>query len=158
MSLNTARVKIRTVIGIVCSLARMAFGIQWIMQGWFKLTAHFNISGLFPSIASSKDSPHWYKSFIETTAAPYPQLYNILIPWGELLVGIGLVLGLLTLPALLAGFFMDINYVLSDMVYIYPTQLAIGMLLILFRKDTLYWSLDRAASFLQSRKATSPNV
>ncbi|WP_274652757.1 DoxX family membrane protein [Paenibacillus humicola] len=144
---------VKTVFSIVCSIARIAFGIQWIMQGWFKITAHFNIIGLFPSIASNTDSPHWYKSFIEVAAAPYPQLFNVLIPWGELLVGIGLVLGLLTLPALLAGFFMDINYVLSDMIYIYPTQLVIGMLLLLFRKEALYFSLDRALKHLRLRKS-----
>lgn len=133
----------RTIFSICVSLARIGAGIQWIREGSFKLMAGFQIGGLFPAIASNTDSPHWYKIFIAHAAAPYPGLFNIMIPWGELLVGLGLTLGLLTLPALIGGLFMDLNYILADMVYIYPVQIACGILLILLRKEAEAVSLDR---------------
>ncbi|MBC1500657.1 DoxX family protein [Listeria weihenstephanensis] len=126
---------------VLFSIIRICLGFSWFHEGWFKIQAKFDISGLVPSVLANTDSPDWYKTFMETVVAPNTGLFNILIPWGELLVGLGLITGILTLPALVFGIFMGINYWLADMIYIYPLQLAVGIVLVLTIHQANYFSL-----------------
>ncbi|MBC1482851.1 DoxX family protein [Listeria immobilis] len=137
---------------ILFSIIRVGLGISWLYQGWFKIQAHFDISGLVPSVIGNTDSPDWYKAFMENIVGPNTALFNILIPWGELLVGLGLIVGALTLPALIAGIFMGINYWLADMIYIYPIQLAIGIVLLLCLKQANYFSLTNLFIFFRTKQ------
>ncbi|MBC1538023.1 DoxX family protein [Listeria seeligeri] len=139
---------------LLFSIIRVGLGISWFQEGWFKIQAHFDISGLVPSVIGNTDSPEWYKVFMENVVAPNTALFNILIPWGELLVGLGLIVGILTLPALIAGIFMGINYWLADMIYIYPLQLAVGFLLILCIKPARYFSLTNLYLVLRARQTS----
>jgi thiosulfate dehydrogenase [quinone] large subunit len=54
-----------------------------------------------------------YRGFLEGTVLPHLDLFALLITWGELLVGVALVLGLLTRLASLAGIVMTTNYLLA---------------------------------------------
>ncbi|EUJ58864.1 DoxX family protein [Listeria fleischmannii] len=127
---------------ILFPIIRIALGVSWFYQGWFKLQANFDISGLVPSVLMNTDSPDWYKAFMEHVVGPYTGIFNILIPWGELLVGLGLITGILVYPALISGIFMGLNYWLADMIYIYPVQLATAILLMLAINQTKHLSVE----------------
>lgn len=127
---------------ILFPIIRIALAVSWFYQGWFKLQANFDISGLVPSVLMNTDSPDWYKAFMEHVVGPYTGIFNILIPWGELLVGLGLITGILVYPALISGIFMGINYWLADMIYIYPVQLATAILLMLAINQTKHLSVE----------------
>lgn len=144
---------------VLFSLIRIGLGFSWFHEGWFKIQAQFDISGLVPSVLANTDSPDWYKTFMETVVAPNTGLFNILIPWGELFVGLGLITGILTLPALVAGIFMGINYWLADMIYIYPLQLATGIVLVLAIKQATYFSSTTTYLFwrVKRQRATRYN-
>ena len=55
----------------------------------------------------------WYREFLEGTVVPHAQLFAALQAIGEVVVGIGLVLGLLTGLAALIGLVLTVNYGLA---------------------------------------------
>ncbi len=143
---------------ILFPIIRILLGISWFHQGWFKLQANFDISGLVPSVLMNTDSPDWYKAFMEHIVGPNTGLFNILIPWGELLVGLGLITGILTWAALISGIFMGINYWLADMIYIYPTQLAVAVLLILAINQTNHFSISNLYDYYRHKKSEENQI
>ena len=52
----------------------------------------------------------WYKSFLVDTVVPNRELVGTLVMYGEILVGLCLVLGLLTRFSSIVGLFMLLNY------------------------------------------------
>ncbi|MBI2211233.1 MAG: DoxX family membrane protein [Deltaproteobacteria bacterium] len=52
----------------------------------------------------------WYKSFLVDVVAPNRELFGTLVMYGEILVGLCLVLGLLTRFSSAVGLFMLLNY------------------------------------------------
>ncbi len=56
----------------------------------------------------------WYKDFLETTVLSHSALFAQLTAWGEVLVGIGLTLGLCTGLASLLGLWLVMNYGLAS--------------------------------------------
>ncbi|MBC1371956.1 DoxX family protein [Listeria booriae] len=142
-------------LNILFSLLRIGLGVSWFHEGLFKLQAKFDISCLVPSVVNNVDSPIWYKTFMEHVVGSNVAVFNVLIPWGELLIGLGLITGILTVPALIAGIFMGINYWLADMIYIYPLQLAVGFVLVLMHKQASYFGIYNGLVALKRRRNRS---
>jgi thiosulfate dehydrogenase [quinone] large subunit len=74
---------------------------------------------------------------------PQPPFWSYLVSWGELLVGLALILGIFTGIAAFFGSFMNMNYLLGGMVSTNPILLAIAVLLVLAWKTAGWWGLDR---------------
>ena len=55
----------------------------------------------------------WYKHFLQTTVLPRSTLFAELQAYGEVVVGLGLVLGLFTGLAALVGLVLSVNYGLA---------------------------------------------
>lgn len=55
----------------------------------------------------------WYREFLEHTVLPHSGLFAALQAYGEVAVGLGLVLGVLTGLAALVGLFLAVNYGLA---------------------------------------------
>lgn len=55
----------------------------------------------------------WYRSFLTGVVVPNRELFGYLVVWGEVLVGICLVVGLLTRFASVSGLFLMVNYLLG---------------------------------------------
>src|SRR5574342_88358 len=103
---------------VVWTVLRVWLGLQWIEAGYHKLTGGFDAGGFLKGALANATGDHpavqaWYADFLQQFAIPNVQIFNVLIPWGELLVGLGLVVGLATLPALIAGAFMNLNFMLA---------------------------------------------
>ncbi len=56
----------------------------------------------------------WYKDFLEQTVLPNAALFATLQVWGEVAVGIGLVLGLVTRLTALVGLYLALNFGLAS--------------------------------------------
>jgi len=125
---------------LIVMIGRMALGAEWIHQAWLKYQpgSGFSLDGLGPSVASTAGIPDWYKAFFESFVVPNTHLFNVVIPLGELLIGLGLFFGVLSLPALIASFFMLSNYWLSDMVYIYPLMMLGAIAILFFNRSDKY--------------------
>ncbi|MGE8205970.1 DoxX family membrane protein [Heyndrickxia sp. NPDC080065] len=140
------------------SLIRIGLGVSWLQQGVFKLQAHFTMSGLSEAVANNNVTPDWFKFFMVHFVERNMSLFNLLIPWGETLVGLGLILGILTLPAILCAIFMNLNYWLSNMIYIYPVQLSIAVILLLGNKYTSYFSVTRLYFYLVNKNKVHNSI
>ena len=127
---------------------RIWLGVQWLQAGWGKVTGGFDAGGyLNGAIAKAGgEAPivqAWYGAFLETFALPNAKLFSFLVAYGELFVGIGLILGALTIPALIAGGFMNLNFLWAGTVSTNPTFLLIAVVLLFAWKGATYFGADR---------------
>jgi thiosulfate dehydrogenase (quinone) large subunit len=84
-------------------------------------------------------TPHSWSTF------PNAGLFSFLVTWGEILVGIGLILGAATIPALLAGAFMNLNFMLAGTTSTNPVLYTIAVILLFAGTGTYYYGVDRFA-------------
>lgn len=136
-------------MAILWTVLRVWLGVQWLKAGLPKIGT-FDAEGFLHGAIAKAEGAHpavqgWYAGFLENVALPNVGLINILIPWGEVLVGIALILGLATLPALLAGAFMNLNFLLAGTVSTNPVLYTIAILLIAAGTAATFYGLDRFA-------------
>lgn len=89
------------------------------------------------------DVQPWYAWFLQHIVIPNAAFFAYLITFGELLVGIGLILGLLTGIAAFFGVMMNANYLLAGTVSSNPILLILGALLMMAWRVAGYYGLDR---------------
>lgn len=100
--------------------------IQWLKAGIQKVTYGFDAIGFLLSSKTKAGGDHpavqgWYAAFLEEFAhTKNIQLFNLLIPRGEVLMGIGLIIGAANIPALLACTMMNLNFMLAGTVRTNP--------------------------------------
>lgn len=90
----------------------------------------------------------WYKDFLETTVLPNAGLFATLQAYGEVAVGIGLVLGAFTGLTALVGLFLALNYGLATQWMSFGQQgfhllLITSMVLFLATRAGRVWGVDR---------------
>ena len=85
----------------------------------------------------------WYANFLSTFVIPNAGLWAYLITFGELLVGLGLIVGALTGIAAVFGVTMNLNYLLAGTVSTNPILGFIGIFLILAWRVAGYYGVDR---------------
>jgi thiosulfate dehydrogenase (quinone) large subunit len=141
-----------TKIALVWTILRIWLGIQWIEAGYYKIKSGFDASGFLQAAIENARGDHptvqgWYASFLEGFALPNIEFFNILITWGEFLVGLGLILGLATIPALMAGAFMNLNFIMAGVGLnsIDSRLFVIAMILLFIGKARYLYGLDRFA-------------
>jgi uncharacterized membrane protein YphA (DoxX/SURF4 family) len=110
------------------ALLRVVVGAWFIKAVWTKLTVGF-LGGVlpYPMVSPRFLAFHpkrvaefaagnpiiWYKDYLEHSVLPHAALYATLQTWGEVAVGIGVTLGLLTRLSAVVGLFLAINFGLA---------------------------------------------
>jgi thiosulfate dehydrogenase (quinone) large subunit len=110
------------------AVLRIVVGAWFLKAVWTKLTLGF-AAGVIPYPAVSPrflafqpkrvaefaagNPVGWYKDFLEQTVLPHASLFATLQTYGEVAVGIGLVLGLLTGVSAIVGLFLALNFGLA---------------------------------------------
>ena len=135
-------------VSVVWTVLRIWLGVQWLEAGWHKVTDGFDAGGFLQGALAKATGEHpavqgWYAEFLEGFAIPNVELFNALIPWGELLVGIGLIAGFMTIPALLTGAFMNLNFLLAGTVSTNPILYTAAVILLFAGQGAYYWGADR---------------
>lgn len=137
-------------------LLRLYVGYQWITAGWEKVTnaawvgpqagsamkgflagAIQNASGSHPAVSA------WYAYFVNNFAILHPIFFSYIVTFGELAVGLGLILGAFTGIAAFFGAFMNFNYLFTGAVSINPLLLLIQLFLVLAWRNAGWLGLDR---------------
>jgi thiosulfate dehydrogenase [quinone] large subunit len=159
-----------TRVAWVWALVRLYVGYEWFTAGWEKLTGtditltNFGKSTGSAWVFSSHDGAamlgfaqgavakatgahpgvqDWYASFLKTFVIPHPAFWAYLITFGELAVGLGLIVGCLTGIAAFFGLVMNFNYLLAGTVSTNPILGFLALLLILAWRIAGYYGLDR---------------
>lgn len=104
--------------GLWLSVLRMFLGIMWLKSGIEKaasgwLSIDSSSSASIINTLTSDNSVSWYKTFVESTVVPNLSLFLSMITITEILLGIALFFGGLTVLAALGSIIMDINFFLA---------------------------------------------
>jgi thiosulfate dehydrogenase [quinone] large subunit len=105
-------------VSIFLVIVRLYLGYEWIHAGYTKLTEGFDATGFLEGAIANSTGPHpavqtWWASFLDGFAIPNVGLFNFLVPWGELLVGIALIIGCFTTFAALMAIIMNFAFMFS---------------------------------------------
>lgn len=137
-------------------ILRLYVGWAWLQAGWGKLNnpawtgdkagaalTGFVNGALTKTAGEHPDVQGWYAWFLENAVLPNAAFWGYLVAWGETLVGIALILGILTGIAAFFGSFMNVNFLLTGAVSTNPILFVIATWLVLAWKTAGWWGLDR---------------
>lgn len=124
-------------VAAAITLLRIYVGWQWMYHGWEKLTDGFDAGGFLKNAVANPVADRAtqevlfpnYTYFIEHFALPNVKLINFLIPLGEFLIGVGLILGGLTLTAAFFGMLLNFLFLFAGTVSTNPWLLALGVVI-----------------------------
>jgi thiosulfate dehydrogenase (quinone) large subunit len=95
-------------------LLRIYLGVVFLTAALPKINRDFTPSlvGFLEEVALSKGHP-FYQEFVRDVVLPHPSLFASLVTWGELTVGVLLVLGLLTRLSAVVALLLSANYMFA---------------------------------------------
>ena len=141
---------------ILWTILRIWLGYEWISAGiekisnpaWVGSKAGVAITGFLKGALAKATGDHplvqgWYANFIQSVALPNAKVFSYLVAYGEVLVGISLILGALTIVGLLAGAFMNLNYMLAGTTSTNPNLYTVAILLMAAGANAYLFGLDR---------------
>jgi thiosulfate dehydrogenase (quinone) large subunit len=134
----------------------MYVGAEWFLAGWEndKVTSPVwgtsgkALTGFAAGALAKTSGPNpavqgWYAWFLQHVVLPNAGFFSFLVTWGELAVGVGLLLGILTGIAAGFGVLMNLNYLLAGTVSINPVLGMFGLFLVLSWRVCGWIGLDR---------------
>jgi uncharacterized membrane protein YphA (DoxX/SURF4 family) len=95
-------------------LLRIYLGVIFLLAVWPKLQEDFtpHLIGFLEKVALARGHP-FYQEFVQRVVLPNASLFATLVTWGELLVGLTLVLGLLTRLSAAVALLLLVNYMFA---------------------------------------------
>lgn len=141
---------------VLWTALRIWLGYEWISAGIGKVTdptwvgskSGVAITGFLKGALAKATGAHpsvqgWYASFVNSVALPNAKVFSYLVAYGELLVGISLILGALTVVGLVAGAFMNLNYMLAGTTSTNPNMYTVAIILLVVGANSYAIGLDR---------------
>lgn len=145
-----------TRLSVVWLLIRLYVGWEWLFAGWEKVISPawvgpqagsalrgFLMGALKKTAGEHPDVSSWYAQFLQTAVLPNASFFSHLVAYGEVLVGVALILGLFTGIAAFFGAFMNMNYLFAGTVSVNPLLFLLELFLILAWRVAGYIGLDR---------------
>lgn len=145
-------------------IARLYLGYEFLMAGWGKMAnaawfgtgAGAALNGFVQGAVAKTTGLHpdvyqWYASFLQSSVLPHVMIWSNVVVVGEILIGLGLIVGLCTRYAAFFAFFMAFNFLLAGTVSVNPTLALVAILIMLAHRVAGYWGLDRFAQKYWSR-------
>lgn len=77
------------------------------------------LKGLVLVIVNNIDLLEWYKWFFVNIVVYMMLLFDIVVLFGEIVIGLGLIFGVFVYVVSFFGVFVMINYILVDMIFMY---------------------------------------
>lgn len=135
---------------------RLWLGWQWLEAGWHKVGVEAwtgngaAIRGFWerivevPEVGRPAITYDWYRSFIQFLLdGGHHTWFAKVIVYGEILIGVALIVGAFVGIAALFGAFMNLNFMLAGTTSTNPVLLMAAIGLILAWRVAGYWGLDR---------------
>lgn len=151
MALQSKENKKRWLFPSLIVLLRVLFGMGWLVAGvtkiyeklWFIEPGVFLNNYLISSL-NKPNVPLFYKIFIENVALEYVMTLNYTIPIVQIILGLLIIMGLITIPSILLCLFMHINFILSGNINLISLVLyTSAFTLIIFKAYIYHFSLDK---------------
>lgn len=136
------------IVAGVLAFIRVYIGYQWLTAGWGKAMGGFDASGFIQGAIANAggESPTvqaWWGAFLETFALPNAGMFSFMVAWGEVLVGIALILGIFTNFAALMGITMNFAFLFSGTVSTNAQMVVLTMFLLVAGFNAGRYGLDR---------------
>lgn len=138
------------------TIVRVYVGWSWLTAGWGKVQnpawvqtgvavkGFWTAATAVPEGGQAAITYDWYRNFLTLLLEGDHYVWMAkLIAWGELLIGVGLVLGALTGFAALFGALMNFNFMLAGTASTNPVLFLLSILLILAWKVAGWYGVDR---------------
>lgn len=145
-----------TRLAVIWLVIRVYVGWQWWSSGiekvqnpaWVGPEAGGAITGFVAGAIEKTAGAHpsvqsWYGDFLNGFVFGNAQIFSHTVAFGEVLVGLGLILGAFTGIAAFFGAFMNMNFLLAGTVSINPILLFFQLFLILAWRVAGWWGGDR---------------
>lgn len=121
-------------------VVRMNVGAEWLLAGWEKVqspawgSSGKALTGFVAGALAKTSGPNpavqgWYAWFLQHIVVNSTGFFSFLVTWGELAVGLGILLGILTGIAAGFGVLMNLNYLLAGTVSVNPVLGMFGLFL-----------------------------
>ncbi len=163
-----ARFQNPSIAGTVWLVLRLWLGYVWLQAGWGKVfgdkagawvgnkagvaVTGFLKGGLERATGEQSIVPGWYAGFIRQVALPNAQLFSYLVAYGEVLVGLALIVGVLTNFAALMGIVMNLSYLFAGSISKNPQMLLAEAAIVFAGVAAGYYGIDRyLMPFLRKR-------
>lgn len=142
---------------VIWLVIRLYLGYKWMDAGWHKITSDTwtgdqagtalkgFVNGALAKAESGKDVTGWYATFLEDFVLPNAKVFSYLVAFGEFLVGLGLLLGLLTGIAAFFGALMNVSFLFAGTLSSNPLLFILATWLVLAWKVAGWYGLDRWA-------------
>lgn len=137
---------------------RLYLGWTWLTSGLGKVTGEFSAGGFLqaavanPVVKGEEVVYPFYVSFLENVALPYEGLFSTVVAWGEILIGLGLILGFLTTAAAFFGILMNLSFLLAGTVSVNPIMIVLGFIILVAGMNAGRFGLDRFIQPIIKRK------
>jgi thiosulfate dehydrogenase [quinone] large subunit len=145
-----------TKASIIWLIVRLYIGYQWLDAGWHKfqdpawMVTGDGVLGFWTrALAVAPNGKpvityDWYRSFIQflVDSGSHPWFAKLIV-FGELAVGLGLIVGALVGVAAFFGALMNMSFLMAGTVSTNPVLFFAGILLILAWKNAGYIGIDR---------------
>lgn len=140
---------------IIWLIVRLYVGYAWLTAGWKKVNsaawtgddAGVAVTGFIKGALAKSQEGHdvtgWYAVFLENVALPNAKLFSFMVAYGELLVGLGLIVGLFTGIAAFFGSFMNVVFLFAGTLSSNPILFILATWLVLAWKNAGWYGLDR---------------
>ncbi|MDO8552263.1 MAG: DoxX family membrane protein [bacterium] len=159
-------------------VVRVYLGYEWLIAGWDKVnnpawvgdSAGAAITGFVQGAlkktaefcqplpaACHADVQGWYAAFLQNVVLPNSTVWSYMVAWGEVIIGVALILGLFVGLSAFFGGFMNLNFLLAGTVSVNPIMLTLAIFLVLAWRVAGYWGLDRYVLPLISRRVNPQN-
>lgn len=135
-------------ISILLAVLRVYIGYTWIMAGWGKIASgQFDASGFLQGALANATGEHpavqeWWVVFLKDIAIPNIEVFNLLVPWGELFVGLGLLIGCFTKTAVFFGMAMNFSYMFSGTTSTNPQLVLLSMFILVSAMNAGRYGVD----------------
>jgi len=126
-------------------------GIGKVMEGgWIGEGAGGAVKGFAQGALQQTGGEHpqvtqWYAGFLENVVIPNATLFSYLVTFGEILVGLALIVGLFTGIAAFFGAFMNASFIFAGTAGANPLMFILAILIMMAWRVAGYWGLDRWA-------------
>lgn len=132
----------------VLAFIRVYIGYQWITAGFGKVTNGFDASGFIQGAIANAGGENptvqaWWGAFLETFALPNAGMFSFMVAWGEVLVGLALILGIFTNFAALMGLTMNFAFLFSGTVSTNAQMVVLTMFILVAGFNAGRYGLDR---------------